>query len=480
MKNWFDHILLQTRAQPETPAMVMEDRVVTYGMLNTAIERCARRILALDIATDGLVAVQIKNPIRDLTLSLALFRIGMRSISLAQGQVGVESLAYAAVLGDPGTARFFDPVARVTEVTDAWFGEDVSVGRNLPSSFSAGEEVCRVSLTSGSTETPKVINHRLADIGRRVPNYMNFNWRLALCMPGLSSSLGYASACVALAAGKTLCFAESPFQAIRMIDLFSIDFVRCSTEQLLALTRVARKSGAHLRSLRTVWFGGGAPSRALLEAAMIHLCKDIHCSYGASETGTITRTTARELLLNPGLVGDVLPGVEVGIFDSNDELRRIGRLGSVKVRIHDDEPPPQCVDTPWINLDDVGWLASEGRLYILGRAADITLTDLEDPSVRQVSPVHEIEHLLRLEWDVTDAAAIEVEATSDGKLQIWVGVVDNCGANAEKLCAIARPRGIAHATRIFDLQAIPRGANGKVNRAQLRALMVAATVKPPT
>ena len=57
MNNWFECILLHARAQPQTPAMVMEDRTVTYGMLGAAIERCARRIAALNIAPDGLVAV---------------------------------------------------------------------------------------------------------------------------------------------------------------------------------------------------------------------------------------------------------------------------------------------------------------------------------------------------------------------------------------------------------------------------------------
>ncbi len=79
MNSWFECILFHTHSQPETPAMVMEDRTVTYGMLGAAIERCARRIVALDIPPGGLVAVQIKNPIRDLTISLALFRIGLGS-----------------------------------------------------------------------------------------------------------------------------------------------------------------------------------------------------------------------------------------------------------------------------------------------------------------------------------------------------------------------------------------------------------------
>ena len=79
--------------------------------------------------------------------------------------------------------------------------------------------------------------------------------------------------------------------------------------------------------------------------------------------------------------------------------------------------------------------------------------------------------MLRLEWDATDAAAVIADDPTGP--QIWIGIVDNIGASAEKLSAIARPRGIAHPIRLFDVPNIPRGANGKVNREQLKALLLA-------
>ncbi len=473
MNSWFECILFHTHSQPETPAMVMEDRTVTYGMLGAAIERCARRIVALDIPPGGLVAVQIKNPIRDLTISLALFRIGLRSISLVQGQPGIESTKPAAVLGDRDAARFFDPAARLVEVTDAWFNEEVAAGGALHAGFFSGEQVCRLSLTSGATGTPKVVGHRVVDIGRRALKFMGINWTFALCMPGLSSAFGFTTACMTLAAGRTVCFAESPFQAIRMIDLFSIDFVRCSTEQLAALTRVAIKSGAHLRSLRNVWVGGSVPTRVLLEAAMIHLCKDVYCFYGASETGTMAGAPAREVLLNPGLVGHVQPGVDAGIFDASGARCAVGETGAIKIRVRDDGSSPDGDEKPWIDLGDFGWIDSDGRLYVLGRAGD--LDSPRDSPTHRISPVHEVEHLLRLEWDVIDAAALLVDDGAVQQPELWIGVVGNKGASAEKIAAAARLRGIAYPIRTFDVTTIPRGANGKVNRARLATLLQAAS-----
>ena len=105
-----------------------------------------------------------------------------------------------------------------------------------------------------------------------MPSLIDVNWNRVLCLPGLSSSFGFMTCCAALATGRTVCFAESPYQAIRVIELFAIDFVMASTEQLLALARVARKSGARLKSLRTISFGGSVPTRTLLEVVLVGRC----------------------------------------------------------------------------------------------------------------------------------------------------------------------------------------------------------------
>jgi acyl-coenzyme A synthetase/AMP-(fatty) acid ligase len=290
-----------------------------------------------------------------------------------------------------------------------------------------------------------------------------------LCMPGLTSNFGFSTACGALIGGRPLYFAESPSQAIRMIELFSIDFVVASSEQLLALTRVARKSGAHLNSLHSVMTGGGVLTRALLEAAIIHVCRNIICRYGATEIGAIAQTSARDVLLSPGLAGRVLPGVEVGIFNAQGEPQDDNRAGTIHVRDAMIGSAAGGAPAPWTDLGDIGWLTPDGRLYVLGRAVDIDAVGNKNP---QLSPVHEIEHLLRLEWDATDAAAVLIE--DNGTSCIAIGVVDGVEASAEKLAVIARQRGIEHPIRITALKTIPRGPSGKINRAELAALIASA------
>jgi acyl-coenzyme A synthetase/AMP-(fatty) acid ligase len=245
--------------------------------------------------------------------------------------------------------------------------------------------------------------------------------------------------------------------------------VAASTEQVVALTRAARKMAAHVRSLKSIYLAGSPPSRALLEAAACYLCNDIHCQYSASEVGQIASASAREVLSRPGFAGRLMPGVEVGIFDQAGNGCSVGQIGMVKCRRKGSLPASQTGAASWIELGDLGWRDKDDQLYIAGRAADVSAIGDRSVQADLISTVSEVEHLFRLEWDSTDAGAIVVGDISEP--QIWLGVVDNNGATAQDIATIARHRGIHFPITLFDLPAIPRGASGKINRKKLKVIM---------
>jgi acyl-coenzyme A synthetase/AMP-(fatty) acid ligase len=477
MNHWFDHILYNTLSQPESPAMVMEDRVVTYRMLGIAIENSAQRIASLDIAKGGLVAICIENPIRHFTLCLALHRVGICSMSLEHSQPGIASLAFAAVLGDAAARPLVDPASRFIEVSDDWFGTDAATGNDLPSSFSDVKTICHCALTSGSTGARKSFGCTIEYVARHVPRAIIYNCTHVLCMLGLSSAWGYLIACATLGTGKTLCFAATPFQAVRMIELFSIDYFMASYDQLVAITRIARKLSTQLKSLRTIVAGGSVPSRALLETAMAHICKDIICRYGTTELGLVADARATDVLDNPGLIGRVIPDIELAVFGPRGQRLSPGQVGIVKGQIKNwigDLPEEDTHKHSWIETGDVGWLTSDNQFYVIGRTADLGApSSVEDATAQQVSPVYEIEHLVRLEWDAADAAAVLVDGDT-GQAEVWVATVDCKDADAGKLESILRHRGIEGTVRLSSLPAIPRGANGKIQYSQLKSLLLGA------
>ena len=123
-------------------------------------------------------------------------------------------------------------------------------------------------------------------------------------------------------------------------------------------------------------------------------------------------------------------------------------------------------------------MTADGGLYVLGRASEAQLRT-PDLGARQISPVHEIEQLFRLEWDATDAAAVVFDDVADPtKPQIWIGVVDCKDADTRKFKSILHDKGIKCTLRLISMAFIPRGVNGKVNRSNLRSAMLAVASNP--
>ena len=273
--------------------------------------------------------------------------------------------------------------------------------------------------------------------------------------------------------GRTVCFATTADAALRMIELYAVDFALMSTEQMLMLTKIARLTGAQLASLRRVRTGGTAITRTLLEAATTHLCREIVCDYGSSEVGLVARASVGEVLERPGLAGHVFPWVRVGIFDATGApcppdvpgVIRVQRLG------HGSPTRRRAGAAAWIDLGDHGWMSPEGLLFIGGRAAD------GRAAVREISPATEVEHAVWLDWRVADVAAIEVSTAAGAQSQIHVAVAGRVAGEQPPLPSALRAIGLAERVRIFDVPRIARGPSGKVDRTALRGQLQAAAVR---
>jgi len=163
------------------------------------------------------------------------------------------------------------------------------------------------------------------------------------------------------------------------------------------------------------------------------------------------------VLENPGLVGLVAPEISVAIRDRTGRECQAGEIGLVHARHHG--------DTDWINLDDAGGLDAEGRLFVIGRSSDV------GKSSPALSPLHEIEHLMRLEWDLDDAAAAIEEATDTHAARVNVAVVGNAGVTPEAVVAKLKARGIDCEVSVHHVEAIPRTTSGKINRLEFAALI---------
>ena len=198
-----EFILFHARSRPEKPAIILVDRLATYGMLAQGMLRVKDRLRALAVPPGELVCVTLGSAIRHLIVAAALFRLGLPVISAARaGEIVPLGLPIKLFLHDAGEPMI--PGLRQVLVGDDWFvGEDRKIPASQPGGFVDGDAICRVDLSSGATGRPKAVSTTVGALYHRMnTSYLAINagvWNRLLCLPGLSGAWGFvlAHACAA-------------------------------------------------------------------------------------------------------------------------------------------------------------------------------------------------------------------------------------------------------------------------------------------
>lgn len=477
--NFVDLIFFYATTLPNKAAIVLGDRGVTYAKLADAIRAAERRIRALGFKADDLVGISCESPIRHLTLAFALYRAGTPSISLRQGldleRIGLHP---AAVLRDEGGSPTSG--TRDIAVDESWFAAAHDDSAAAPAGFPRGDVLCRVALSSGTTGHPKPIGFTVDNIEMRLRTNSlrtaTFAWDRMMCLPGLSTNYGFAFALIALAQGKSMLTAPSARETLRMIAQYGADFVVASTQQLRDMVEAQAAAPVALGSLRAIHVGGNLMSRGFLQTVQARICRNIMCSYGSTEAGTIAHAPAEMLQGIEGAVGFVAPWAEIEILDERGAVLPRGQAGLVRIRAEDQghafrtkprEPSTEFRDG-WFYPGDRGLVTPDGMLVILGRTQELI-----NAGGAKVAP-ELIEDLLLARSDIKDAAALAMTG-ANGIEELWVAVVPK-GAPpdpAEIVAYCAQKNADYRPTQVRFVAVIPRSALGKVARDQLRQQLVA-------
>ena len=188
--------------------------------------------------------------------------------------------------------------------------------------------------------------------------------------------------------------------------------------------------------------------------------------YGMTETCMLT-SNPLEGVRKPGTVGPPLPGVEVRIVD--------GDPGAIQVRgpnVFDGYwRRPELRDTEftadgWFVTGDLGRFDADGYLEIIGRSKDLVIT-----GGLNVYP-KEVEEVLDALPGVLESAVVGLPDADFGEAVTAAVVAEpDASLDPEHLRELARERLAAFKVpkAIHVLDALPRNAMGKVEKARLRA-----------
>ncbi len=245
----------------------------------------------------------------------------------------------------------------------------------------------------------------------------------------------------------------------------------------------AKRDTSSLKSLG----GGGAP----LQPDLVQkIDKSLHdqggapvTGYGLTEThGIVSANASRYYLAKPSSAGPVVPTLDAKLVDEEgndlppgpDTVGQLCVRGAVVIKgyLNRPEATAEAIVDGWFNTGDVARIDEDGFLYIVDRAKDMVLRGGENIYSSEVeAAIHQSD-------EVAEAAVFGIPDDRLGEAVAAV-IVRRPGSTltAEALQAFVGERIAKHkipTTIWFRDEPLPRNANGKFLKRQLRSELVPA------
>lgn len=461
----YDSLLPAVSTAPERTALVLDDgRALTYGELDALGRRCAGGLAERGAGPGDRVVVQVTKSAEAVGLYLGCLHAGLVYVPLNTAYTDEEVAFFRR---DAGASVFVDD----DELRELVVGPpaDIDTDRRI-------DEWAAMLYTSGTTGRSKgamlsganlLANARaLHDAWRFEPDDVLLHVLPIFHVHGLFVALH-----CAFLAGATVRFHERFDTAAVRRDL------RTSTVMMGVPTHYHRllfdpEFGADdCRSMRLFTSGSAPLPAAEHDEFSTRTGHRIVERYGMTETMILTS--------NPydgdrvaGTVGFPLPGVRLRVVRDDGSLADVGEVGMVHVRGDGvflgywklpDRTAESFAEDGWFITGDLGSLDDTGRLTLVGRGSDLIIS-----GGLNVYP-KEIEAVLDAVIGVEESAVIGLPDPDLGEEIVAVLVGTATEADLRAACEpLAR---FKHPRRFAFVDALPRNAMGKVQKATLRATL---------
>jgi o-succinylbenzoate---CoA ligase len=274
--------------------------------------------------------------------------------------------------------------------------------------------------------------------------------------------LAMPSASVAIAQFKTL--ASSPEYQIKPEDFF-ISLVPTQLQRLLEDSQLTQ----WLSQFQTVLLGGAPAWEELLEKARFHRIR-LAPTYGMTETASQVATLKPDDFLNGKInSGQILPHAQVKIRNQQGKILNPNQTGNITIQAQSlalGYYPQTWENQHYLQVDDLGYLDSEGYLNIIGRSSDKIITGGEN-----IYPA-EIEAAIKSTQMVTDVCIIGLPDKHWGEAVTAIYIPKHPQISplklqtelTQKLSKFKIPK------HWISVTTLPRNPQGKINRQHLQKI----------
>ncbi len=493
--NLFDLIVARAGRPDQMALETPDETALTYAALFERSARAANALVALGVRPGDRVAAQVDKSTDVIVLALACLRAGAALLPLNTAYTLAE-LEY--FLGDAEPALTVSRPAAHADVRalthrlglkaaeslgvahDGTFAERIA---ELPAEFEtvprAADDLAAILYTSGTTGRSKgaMLTHQnlssnaltLIDVWRFTPAD-----RLIHALPVFHTHGLFVAVNVALLAGATMIY-QSRFDPDAIIAAMpgatALMGVPTFYTRLLDHPGLTREAAAGMR----LFISGSAPLLAETHAAWRERTGHaILERYGMTETNMIT-SNPYDGERRAGTVGFALPSVGVRISEAETGAPVAqGEVGVIEVKGPNvfcgywrmpEKTAQEFRPDGYFITGDLGRLDADGYIQIVGRAKDLVISGGFNVYPKEVeSEIDAIE-------GVVESAVIGLPHPDFGE-GVTAVVVVRLGAEVTEAIVLSALEGrlakFKAPKRVFFVEALPRNAMGKVQKALLR------------
>ncbi len=479
------------RRWPDREAVRDAERALTFGELESRVNRVARMLGRLGVGRGDRVATNLPNSVAHVVAQLAAVRAGAAWVAinrrLAPPEVAymLEHSGARVLLADGDGASGAPSDVEVLDVS----GGDGALERRItaesegaPTIALAEGDVARLRYTSGTTGKPKaaVLTHAsaltslrslLAELHELSPD------DVVLHVTPLTHASEALLAPAFWRGARTLIAASAdPRELAAMITRERVTTLFLVPTMIAALVDSVGGMRGALPSLRTVVYGAAPIAPEPLERALACLGPVLLQIYGMSECPFPITTLRKEDHLDPrrrGSCGLPTPMNEVQVLDADGGALPAGAVGRIAVRApqmmreywHDPEATAAALVGGWLRSGDLGRFDADGFLTLVDRTDDVIITGGFNVYPREVELVLE-EHAAVAEVAV---AAVSHPRWGQG-VGAWVVLRPGAEVTDAALIDFCRGRlaGYKKPVAVRFVRELPRNSTGKLLRRALR------------